>query len=147
MMPSQSKIIVYVDMDDTLCDFKGAFHSYRQTYPDIQFPQSVPNFFRELLPLTDAVETFQWMSSQPQFEVFILTAPSVKNPLCYTEKRLWIEAYLGFDATRRLVIFGHKHLHKGHFLIDDQVTGRGQDRFEGTLIQFGSVEFPNWRSV
>lgn len=147
MTTTEHKIFIYVDMDDTLCDFKGAYYRYSQTHPDIKFPQSIPNFFCELAPLPDAIETFQWLSAQPQFDVFILTAPSVKNPLCYTEKRLWIEDHLGFEATKQLVISRHKHLQKGHYLIDDQVTGRGQDQFEGIVIQFGSSAFPNWRSV
>ena len=46
------------------------------------------------------------------------------NPLCYIEKRLWVEAHLGFDVVNRLIISAHKGLNKGHFLIDDNVEGR-----------------------
>lgn len=139
--------IIYVDMDDTLCDFNSAYSKHRLKHPEIPFPQSTSGFFQNLEPLPDAIDTFQWLSEQPYFDVFILTAPSVKNPRCYIEKRLWVEDYLGFDVVNRLIISAHKGLNKGHFLIDDNVNGKGQEFFNGTIIEFGSSRFPDWLSV
>jgi 5'-nucleotidase len=36
---------------------------------------------------------------------------------------------------------------KGDFLIDDYITGRGQEYFEGELIHFGSNQYPDRLSV
>jgi 5'(3')-deoxyribonucleotidase len=142
-----SKRIIYVDMDDTLCDFKGAFAKCRRENPTLKFPQSVQNFFLDLVPIAGAVEAFTWLSHQPEFEVYILTAPSLKNPFCYIEKRLWIEAHLGFSAVKQLIISPHKNLNKGHYLVDDNVSGKGQEKFEGKLVHFGSNLFPDWPAV
>ena len=139
--------IVYVDMDDTLCDFRAAYIKHRQDHPDIAYPQSMPGFFQNLKPLPYAIETFNWLREQAHLDVFILTAPSVKNPLCYSEKRLWVEKHLGLNAVYKLIISPNKGLNKGHYLIDDYTEGKGQENFEGKILQFGSDEFPDWRSV
>ena len=147
MNTNAASTIIYVDMDDTLCDFRAAYTKHRQDYPEIPYPQSTPGFFQHLQPLKHAIESFQWLREQPHFDVFILTAPSVKNPLCYIEKRLWVEDHLGFDVVNRLIISAHKGLNKGHFLIDDNVEGKGQEFFEGTVIKYGSNIFPDWLSI
>jgi 5'(3')-deoxyribonucleotidase len=141
------KTIIYIDMDDTLCDFKMAFYQCRFENPAFKFPQSTKNFFFDLEPVTGAIETFTWLNNQPEFDTYILTAPSIKNPLCYTEKRLWIENHLGFTAVNKLIISPHKNLNKGDYLIDDNVSGKGQENFEGKVVHFGSSLFPDWTAV
>jgi 5'(3')-deoxyribonucleotidase len=94
-----------------------------------------------------AIEAMAKLRANPALTVYILTAPSVENPLCYSEKREWVEAHLGMDMVRRLIISPDKGLSRGHYLIDDHIKGRGQDRFEGQLIHFGSTEFPSWVEV
>ncbi len=147
MSTNTENTIIYVDMDDTLCNFRAAYIKHRQDHPEITYPQSIPGFFQNLKPLPHAIETFNWLREQAQFDVFILTAPSVKNPLCYSEKRLWVEEHLGFETVNRLIISAHKGLNKGHFLIDDNEGGKGQDFFEGMIIKYGSNQFPDWLSV
>jgi 5'(3')-deoxyribonucleotidase len=139
--------IVYVDMDDCLADFRGAYLAYQQANPEIPYPQSMPGFFRSLNPIAFAIETVQWLASLEYFDIYILSAPSIKNPLCYTEKRLWVEAHLGFEFVNRLILSPHKHLNKGDYLIDDNLSGKGQDAFAGELIHFGSETFPDWPCV
>lgn len=82
-----------------------------------------------------------------EYTPYILTAPSTKNPLSYTEKRVWVEEKLGFALVDRLIIYAHKGLLKGDILIDDNNSGRGQEHFEGRLIHFGGAQFPDWHSV
>ena len=147
MINSNLKKNIYIDMDDTLCDFKSAYLKSMDMHPKIKFPQSTPGFFTNLDPLPGALNCFNWLNNQPEFDVYILTAPSIKNPLCYTEKRLWIEAHLGLTVVNQLIISPHKQLLKGDFLIDDNLTGKGQDKFEGAIIHFGSDQFPNWSTV
>lgn len=47
----------------------------------------------------------------------------------------------------RLIISPNKGLHKGDYLIDDMDKGKGQDNFEGKVLQFGSKEFSDWEQV
>jgi len=44
------------------------------------------------------------------------------------------------------IMTGDKSLIKGDYLIDD-MTGDGQENFEGEFIQYGSDKFPDWRSI
>ena len=146
-MQSQEKKIVYVDMDHTLCDFGASYLQYKQQHPEEAFPHSVPGFFIGLAPITGAIETYQWLNEKEDIDLYILTAPSIRNPHSYTEKRLWVEKHLGLNAVYKLIISPNKGLNKGHYLIDDYTEGKGQENFEGKILQFGSEEFPDWKSV
>ena len=138
---------IFIDMDDVLCDFKTAFETRKAQFPDVQYPQSEQGFFKGLTPIDGAISAMDWLYTTPEFDPFILTAPSVYNPLCYTEKRLWAEAHLGFDWCHRLIISPDKSLLNGDYLIDDRDRGHGQDRFTGTLIKFGSSSYPDWENI
>lgn len=138
--------IVYVDMDGVLCDYVGAHEDGLKNNPETEYPQSVKGFYENLEPLPNALFAMEWMQSQG-LEVYILTAPSVFNPHSYTEKRLWVEEHLGFDWCEKLILSPHKNLLDGDVLIDDNVSGHGQDAFKGSLIHFGSKGFPDWSSV
>ena len=65
----------------------------------------------------------------------------------HSEKRIWVEEHLGIEITNNLIISSHKGLNKGDYLIDDNVSGQGQEEFEGEILQFGSINYPNWLSV
>lgn len=142
-----SKTIIYIDMDNTLCDFTSAFLATKRDFPEIEYPQSKPGFFKQLEPLPNAIETYRWLHQQESFDVYVLSAPSVWNPLSYTEKRQWIGDYFDIEIAHKLILCPNKALCKGHYLIDDIVAGKGQEGFEGELIQFGSKDYPDWSSV
>lgn len=135
---------VYIDMDDVLCDYSSKIAEHKQKNPDNPFPQSVPGFFRSLEPMDGALAAVEQLRKKTNVEVYILTAPSTKNPLSYTEKRLWVEDKFGYEMTHNLIICSHKGLLKGDILIDYHASGRGQEFFEGKLIHFGNEEYPNW---
>lgn len=141
------KKIVYVDMDDVLCDFSGAYHAALKRTPEIMWPQSQVDFFRQLDPLPGAIKWFMELFNHPNLDVYILTAPSVYNPMCYMEKRLWVEDKFGMEVVEKLILSPNKSLFHGDYLIDDRPFGNGQDGFEGELIKFGSDTFPNWDAV
>jgi 5'-nucleotidase len=122
-MNNLEKKVAYVDMDFTLCDFEASYLQYKQQHPEEAFPHSVSGFFIGLAPMLGA------------------------NPHSYTEKRLWVEKHLGINAAYKLIISPNKGLNKGHYLIDDYTEGKGQENFEGKILQFGSKEFPDWKSV
>jgi len=103
-----NKKIVYVDMDRVLCDFDSAYHITKREFPCIDYPQSIVGFFSGLLSMKGAVEAFKWLASQPEFDVYILTAPSIKNLHCYTEKAKWVRKHLGEEYLHKLIISPNK---------------------------------------
>lgn len=144
---STGKIIIYVDMDFVLCDYAKGYREHQARYPDLKYPQSQPGLYINLEPMPGALEAYRWLDAHPMTEVYILTAPSIMNPHCYSEKREWVEQYLGMGIVENLIITPHKNLNKGDYLIDDNASGKGQDGFEGELLLFGGDDFPDWRSV
>jgi 5'(3')-deoxyribonucleotidase len=140
-------MIVYIDMDDVLCDYTTAFNNAIEETPGIAFPQSQYGFYANLAPITGAIESVQKLIISEKFDPYILTAPSTRNPFSYTEKRVWIEKYFGIEFMEKLILSPNKGLLKGDILIDDLISGRGQESFEGNIIQFGSADYPDWKTV
>ena len=134
-------------MDDTLCDFQGGFSKAVKESPEMPYPQSQYRFFANLDPIEGAIEAVKEMIRSDVYDPYILSAPSLKNPLSYSEKREWIETQIGYDFCNRLIICAHKGLLRGDLLVDDRLSGMGQENFEGQLIHFGSARFPDWASV
>ncbi len=141
------KKVIYVDMDDVLCDFKSAYDDALKKEPGIKFPQCQFDFFRKLKPLKGAIEGFKFLYNNDKFDTYILSAPSVRNPLSYLEKRLWVEDYFGIEVVSKLILSTNKGLLKGNYLIDDWIIGNGQENFEGEIIHFGSEFCPTWNDV
>lgn len=140
------KRIVYIDMDDVLCDFSKAF-SKNFIGPAKRYPQAEYGFFANLEPIEGGVESVKKLIDSDIYDPYILTAPSVRNPFSYTEKRVWIEKYFGLEFVNKLIISPNKGLLKGDYLIDDNIAGKSQENFEGKLIHFRSKEFPDWSRV
>ncbi|WP_122072953.1 hypothetical protein [Pseudophaeobacter sp. EL27] len=142
---SSSKKTCFVDMDDVMCDFLGAYQKAIEHNPAMTFPQAEHGFFRRLPEVEGAVDAVKTLAQT--FDLWILSAPSVFNPMSYTEKRVWVEEHLGFDFCERLILSCNKGFMKGDFLVDDRVRGHGQELFEGEIVQFGSASFPSWDEV
>lgn len=132
-------------MDDVMCQFSKAHAEAKAINPELKYPQSIEGFFLALEPLPDAIDIVNRLRSD--FDVYVLTAPSTRNPHSYTEKRLWIEKHFDYEFTKKLIISPNKALLKGDYLVDDYAEGKGQDGFEGTLVHFGTSEFPDWQTV
>ena len=126
-------------------DFDKAHKAALEKNPSQPYPQSQLGFFLNLEPINYAV--YSVVELQKNFDVYFLTAPSTKNPLCYMEKRMSIEKWFGFEACKKLIICENKSLVKGHYLIDDRHDSHKQSEFEGELIHFNTSKFPNWFSV
>ena len=139
------KKIVQVDMDGVLCDYEKTHRESLEKYPNIPYPQSMPGFYLNLEPMPRAIEAMRLLSKI--YDVRILTAPSNKNPLSYTEKRLWVENHLGYEFVEGITMSSYKDSVSGDYLIDDKSDSHGQDKFKGELIHFGTSEFPDWLSV
>jgi 5'(3')-deoxyribonucleotidase len=134
-------------MDDVLCDYTVAHKRDLAKNPDIKFPQSQYGFYTNLKPIENAIRVVKRLIMSEKFDVYILTAPSFRNPLSYTEKRVWIETQFGIEFTEKLIICSNKGLLRGDILIDDNNHGKGQENFIGRLIQFGSAAYPDWNSI
>jgi len=139
----------YVDMDDTICDFSGAAYIDLRENPSIRFPQSQHGFFTKLKPLTNAIESLKELDAMGE-DVWILTRPSVMNPLCYTDKFLWIREHLGLEFAERLILCTDKGRvgTEKDYLIDDfdwKTPYKGViTPWKGEQIRFGQGDFPNW---
>jgi hypothetical protein len=136
--------IIYIDMDDTICDYSGLWSIYKEKFPGVQYPQSKFGFFSRLKPIEGALESISLL--EKYYDVFILTRPSIKNLHSYSEKAEWVEKYLGEEYLEKLILCPDKSLVKGNFLIDDY-DKNGQTEFEGEFIKFKTEMFPNWESV
>ena len=140
-MENNTRQIVYVDMDDVLCKYAEGHAAMASKEPTVQWPQSIPGFYKNLEEVDWAIWGINTLAMH--FDVWILTRPSYMNPLCYTEKRQWIETYLGLNWCKKLILCPDKSLLKGDYLIDDQPW----PKFEGKQFLFGSNEFPDWESI
>ena len=143
------EIVIWFDMDDTLCYYTKAINAARLACPGMAYPQSQLDFFRNLEPIPFAIEAFKELAGDPRFYVAIATGPSEENPLSYMEKRIWVEQHLGKEFVHRLYITPEKHRIIGDVLVDDLVSGkRMQHLFRGTLFQV-SPESTNlmWRYI
>ena len=139
--------ILYIDMDDVLADFRAGIYAHIDENPYTFIPQAELGFFENLEPIYGAIYAVNQLRRNKIFDVYILTAPSTRNPHSYSEKRLWVEKYFDYDFTDKLIICSNKSLLKGDFLVDDNASGKGQENFEGELIHFGSKIFSDWDDV
>lgn len=143
----RSQVRVFIDMDGVLCDIAAAYQEAARTHPDVSFPQSIPGLFASLSTIPGAVEAVAELRSNPRLDVWILSAPSTRNPACYSEKRIWVEKVFDYPLAKRLILASDKSLLRGDILIDDNISGKGQERFEGEVLHFGSSRYPTWARV
>lgn len=137
------KYKVMVDMDDVQCGFTDAYNFAIGNKPEQKYPQAEMDFFRKLKPIEGSINAMNKLYNSTKYDLWILTRPSIHNPLCYTEKRLWVEDHLGIDFCKKLILSPDKNLINGDYLIDDQPWGD----FPGEQILFGSEKFPTWLEV
>jgi 5'-nucleotidase len=144
---ARAQLRVFIDMDGVLCDIAAAYREAARTHPDVAFPQSIPGLFASLSVIPGAIEAVAELRRNPRLDVWILSAPSTRNPLCYSEKRIWVEKVFDYPLAKRLILASDKSLLRGDILIDDNIRGKGQERFEGEVLHFGSSRYPTWASV
>ena len=140
------KTKVFVDMDGTMCQFRESYLQWKKEHPEITYPQSQFGFFSNLSPIPGAIDAFKIL--EENFDVYILTKPSVYNLMCFTEKADWVKRHLGFHMLEKLILMCDKSMVKaeGAYLIDDDIQA-GQLQFEGEFIHFATDKFPDWDSV
>jgi 5'(3')-deoxyribonucleotidase len=133
-------------MDNVLVDFSSGMDAcdpaLLKQYEG--HPDEIPGIFGLMQPMPGAVEAYRELSEI--FDTYIASTAPWNNVQAWTEKRIWVEAYLGEPAQKRLILTHHKNLLRGEFIIDDR-TRRGVDRFGGEHVHFGTERFPNWATV
>jgi 5'(3')-deoxyribonucleotidase len=134
------KPILYVDMDGVLVDFEKKAKAIGHIAGD---PKPL-DLFKGLEPYPDAI--WAWNILQEKFDTYILSTAPWSVPDSFTDKRLWVEKYLGESGYKKLILTSNKGLLKGEFLIDDRKANGVLD-FEGEHIFFGHDPFVDWKSV
>lgn len=126
---------IYIDMDDTICQYRQRHKQLKTENPNLEWPQSVKGFFSGLDPINDAIKSVKMLAEHN--EIWFLTRPSVKNLHCYTEKAEWIQKWFGEEWLDRLIICPNKTLLIGDILIDDSIYFGNID-FQGHFIHFNN---------
>lgn len=161
-LQSGNRIGICFDMDDTIYIYNDTYKQKRKKNPDLRYPQSEQWFFLNL-PLREwAKETIQYFTQQEIFEIFFLSAPSLKNPHCFTEKFLAIQRDFWSNLAKNLCIYSNKSAfhpidcsdpkdpkeYKKIYLVDDYKEGKGQEFFRGEVLHFGVWnDYPNWKTI
>jgi len=142
------KKIIYIDMDGVISDFTKARnnHPLSKQSPYIGRPDRIPNIYKDLEPIPDAIKSVNKIINNDDFDLFFLSTPPWDNPDAWTHKRIWIEKYFGKKTRHRLILSARKDLNIGDYLVDDS-NRRGQPDFKGEWIQFGSERFPDLKTV
>jgi len=140
--------IIYIDLDGVLANFEKARQEnpLSKQSPYIGRPDRLPDIYKDLEPIENALESVIKLLEHPKFEVFILSSAPWDNPDAWTHKRLWVEKYLGKPIRNRLILSKRKDLMIGDILIDDSPHNGSKD-FKGKWIHYGSVQYPNWSHV
>ena len=140
---------IMIDMDDTLFVYEKTKQQAIQTNPEQPYPQSEQGFYATLPPIEDGagIEAVKSLMRSKYFRPHFCTAPSVRNPLSYTEKRICIEKWFGLDMCHRLYIMPDKGRVIADVLIDNANNGHGQEKFAGELIHYGAKPYENWSTI
>jgi 5'(3')-deoxyribonucleotidase len=139
-----TKPLVYIDMDGVLSDFDKRFKELEAQGFKGSSVFKHPEAYKDLEPIEGAIAA--WHALQEKYETYILSTPAWSNPDSWSEKRIWVEKFLGKSAHKKLILCHHKGLVMGDYLIDDR-KANGVGDFKGEHIHFGTEEYPDWSAV
>ena len=141
---------IYVDMDNTLVDFRSALRK-RGLPETMDNADEIEGLFADMDPLPGALEAYRALVDRGH-DVYILSTAPWGNPSAWSDKLQWVKEHLGLIAHKRLILTHHKHLLRGDLLIDDR-RARGAGAFAGRHLHFGHDHngqpnaFPTWPLV
>lgn len=144
-----NKEIVYIDMDDTLVDFQSGIDAILELRPEEIGRESDWDDVEGIFALMDAMPGAIAAAKElaQLFDVYVLSKSPWKNTSAPSEKLTWIKDRFGDTEEsiffKKVILSGHKHLNRGHFLIDDKCS----PGFEGIHIKIKTDRFPDWNSV
>lgn len=147
--------ILYIDLDGVVCDFWGEIKEYisdidsfvheAQERMMMRVCESYNrHIFYDLEEIEGAKKSIDILKNH--YDIYFLSTPMEDVAESYTDKRRWLTEHYGDWTNKRLILTHRKDLNKGSYIIDDRYVN-GVEHFEGTVIQFGSKEFPNWEIV
>lgn len=130
------KPVLLIDQDDVLAEYiKGVVESFNEKYQtnystedcvcwdlvsvfgeEILEIMHQPKLFRQLEPVTEAIETFKRLYESDLFEMYIVTAA---HPSSVEAKYEWIKQYMPFFPQSHMIISSVKYMIKGDYLLDD----------------------------
>lgn len=141
-----AKRIVFIDMDDTIVDFKSGidvikeYAEYRHKDPN-SFNENwdeVPGIFSHMKPIEGAIDAVSKLADH--FEVHILTTAPWLNPSAWADKLTWIHNHFGDHEEavfhKKVTVSHNKQLLRGDYLIDD--------RYQNGAGEFGNIEGQTW---
>jgi len=144
------KKILYIDMDNTIVDFKSGIKklSIEDQKKFKGKEDEHPEIFSLMEPVEGAVAAMR--SLHDKYDMYILSTAPWENSNAWRQKREWIEKYFGKKEEnlffKKVILTHNKHLNKGDILIDDR-PHNGAKEFSGEWIQFGSKKYPNWKFI
>lgn len=139
-----NKQIVYIDLDGVLCDFDKRHDELLLRGMNKFQAFNHEDAFKDLEPIPGAIEA--WESLQERYDTYILSTAMWSNIYAWSDKRVWVQKYLGKSANKKLILSHNKGLLRGEYLIDDRIANGVAD-FEGVHIHFGSQKFPDWKTT
>jgi len=154
----RKKEILYLDMDNTICDFNSAIIALNPELADIfNKPETEegsvlieekmiksPRLFRDLPPMPYAVNTIKRLNEH--FDIYFLSTPFDGLPESFMDKKLWLNEHFGKLAYKKLILTHRKDLNVGEYLVDDRLKN-GVSEFTGEHIHFATDKFPTWIEV
>ena len=151
-MKENKKIVVYVDLDNTITDFMSGVRSfpaemqaqYGKDANGKEHLDEIPGLFLKMKDIPGAVDGFKFLAEH--FDTYILSTAPWNNPSAWRDKLEWVKLHLGDAVHKRLILSHHKDLLRGDYIIDDS-TKNGVAEFQGTHIHFGQGEFKYWTAV
>lgn len=132
-MDGKMKKIVFVDLDDTIADFRGS-SVFDRTF-DVSFMYE-PGFFLNLKPIEGSQVAIRQLIRMG-YDVQILSQPVAESSHSYSEKVQWIGIYFP-ELISKINLTQDKGLFKGDYLVDDNLL-KWKDKFEangGKFIHF-----------
>lgn len=136
---------IHIDMDHCAVDFELGKQKWLTEFPDEKYPHSHLEFWINLEPMPGFLDALKQL--EEMYDVFLLTAPSLRNRACWTGKSIWVFNHLGAKYLEKLIISYDKSQFSGTYLIDDG-NQNGQDKYNGQHIRFAhSEQFSNWDKV
>lgn len=146
---TNTKPIVYFDMDGTLVDFDSGIARLsdedKLRYQN-EFDKH-PEIFSLMDPIPGAIDAVEVL--RHRFDIYVLTTSPWDNPNAANHKLAWIKKYFGDGEDsafyKRVITSHHKRLNQGDYLIDDRT--KAADGFTGKHIHFNTGEFTSWPAV
>lgn len=130
------KYTLLIDQDDVLAEYiLGVVEAYNAKYEtdfkttdcktwdlcsvfgtQIETVMHEPKLFRELKPVSHALEVFERLYRDERFDIYIVTAAHLS---CVEAKSEWLKEYLPFFPEDHFIVCRKKNMIKGDFLLDD----------------------------